>query len=275
METYAKEHPDFDKYVGSGVIPTSYFKKYKPILNETYKKEIIDFFENNESCLNGEKILIGNKYLTDDMCSNFAPGGIGHIICKQVSQNTRQKISESLKKYYSNHTQKWVGLQRTEENKQQISKTLKEYYTTHDNPWLGEHHSSSAKEKNRIAHVLLWENDEYRKNNIAKHKEYWSTHTSPSLGTHLTDEQKKHLSDINLGKPNYKNRGSGNGMYGKTPKNARAVQKIDPNTMEILGVFESCDAAARCCGGTRGCNIRKVLIGERKLAFGYFWRYKE
>lgn len=275
IEEYAREHPDFDRYIGSGVIPTSYFQKYRPILNETYKKEIVNFYENNEQCLMAEKKLINNLFRTDDMCCNFAPGGQGHLVCKPTKEGTKIKISRTLRKYYKNHTQKWAGMHRTEENKEQISKTLKEYYATHQNNFLGRHHSESAKEKNRVAHKLLWDNKEYRENIISKSKEYWKTHTSPNLGTHLSEERKQHLHEINIGKPNFKNRGCGNGMFGKTPANARPVQKIDPNTMEVLETFESSDAAARCCGSKRGANIRKVIRGERKLAFGYYWKYKE
>lgn len=282
IEVYVREHPDFDRYVGSGVIPRNYFKKYEPILNETYKKEIISFYEDNEKCLLDEKTLVGDKYLTDDACCNCAPGGAGSNIFKQVPQNTREKISDALKKYYSNYvkkhgklTRKWAGMKRGDENKKQISRTLKIYFQTHDNPFLGKHHTTSAKEKNSMAHKRLWEGSEYRENAITKHKEYWKTHIHPCSGRHLTDEEKAHLSEINVGKPNYKNRGSGNGMFGKVPVNARPVTQIDPITLTTINVFDSCDGAARYFGGTRGCNIKKVINGERKLAFGYMWKYKE
>lgn len=274
IKNYASDHPDFDSYVGSGVIPESYFKSYSPIIGETYDKEIIKFYDTDEECSKDEKVLIGSKYLDDDMCCNFAPGGQGGLESFSHKEDNRAKISQSLRQYYKNHTQKWIGLKRSERNRNQISKTLKEHYKNNPGTFTGKKMSEESKKKNSESHKQLWKNPEYREKCIKSSKEYWENHTSPCLGKHLGDEHKRKLSEFNLGKPNYKNRGSGNGMFGKIPSNARPVLQIDCETLEVINEYHSCNEAARIFGSKSGSNIGRAA-GKMKKIFGYYWKYKD
>lgn len=97
-----------DGYAGSGKKITDYFKKYPKIEHQTYIKEIIAFYDNDEDLNEAEKQLIGDKFLNDDLCLNLCEGGswgrLSKESCKKISKAltgkhpnevTRKKISES------------------------------------------------------------------------------------------------------------------------------------------------------------------------------------
>lgn len=64
-----------DGYAGSGRVIKDYFKKYPKIEGITYVKSILQFY-NDENELNlAEKDLIGDKYITDNLCINLKQGG--------------------------------------------------------------------------------------------------------------------------------------------------------------------------------------------------------
>lgn len=271
IQQYIIEHPDFDKYTGSGKVPICYFKKYKRILNETYNKIILDFSISEEENVIKEKNFVGDLYKTDPLCENLQPGGIYHEL-KEMSETTREKLSKSLKEYYKTHTQKWIGIKRSEETKKKLSKIVKEYYKTHTNVWLGKKHTDESKQKNRDAHIKLWQNQKYRDNISKSREEYFKTHIPHNKGTHLSDERKQHLSEIFKGRPNYKNRGINNWMYGKTPTNARKVYQYDKE-WNYLNEFNSIMEAARFVNLKATSNIIKVCKNERNFAGGFRWSY--
>lgn len=72
----SKKKPQDDiKYIGSGVIPKSYFKKYEP--NETtYKKIILKEYDSLEELIKGEQELL-DEHVGKDYCVNFNSNSIG------------------------------------------------------------------------------------------------------------------------------------------------------------------------------------------------------
>lgn len=109
-----------DGYAGSGKIIINYYKKYDKIEGETYKKEIIKFYNNLEELNRGERDLIGDKYESDDLCLNLRAGGNQIGFSKEI----RDKISKNHKggrikgKYYQQ-------CQMTDEIKEKISNSQK------------------------------------------------------------------------------------------------------------------------------------------------------
>ena len=61
---------------------------------------------------------------------------------------------------------------------------------------------------------------------------------------HLSEEQKQHLSKINKGKTNPKNKGENNGMYWKIPANARKVYQYTKE-WEFIKEWTSAAEASR------------------------------
>lgn len=271
LQQYIIDHHDFDGYTGSGTIPICYFKKYKKILNETYNKIILDFSISEEENVIKEKEFIGELYKNDPLCENLQPGGAYHEL-KKMSESTKDKLSKVLKEYYKTHTQKCIGIKRSEETKQKISDAVTEYYKTHTNIWLGRNHTEESKQKNRDAHIKLWQNYQYRNTIIQKKIEYYKTHEHVCKGTHLSEKQKQHLSEILKGKPNYKNRGINNWMYGRTPTNARKVYQYDKD-WNYLNEFNSIMEACRFINLKATGNITKVCKNERNFAGGFRWSY--
>lgn len=103
-----------DGYAGSGRIIKDYFKHYGKIEHQTYIKEIIAFYNNDDELNQAEYNLIGNKYQNDKLCLNLKEGGKnvqhgGNKIGHQVSEETRQKISKAHKnKVLSNETKEKI-----------------------------------------------------------------------------------------------------------------------------------------------------------------------
>ena len=88
-----------DSYAGSGIVIKDYFKKYDKIEHQTYIKDIIAFYNSPEELNKAEFELIGDKYITDNLCLNLIPGGNGKGRNKgyKHTEETKQKISESNK----------------------------------------------------------------------------------------------------------------------------------------------------------------------------------
>lgn len=192
---------------------------------------------------------------------------------KKRTDEEKKKISEMLKEYFKVHESKNIGRKMSIESKNKLSKSLKEFYIKNpDKKPIGRKNSEESKIKNSIAHKKMWENEEYRKKCVTSLKKYWSTHQSPCLGTHLSEERKKKLSEIFKGKPNYKNRGENNGMYGKTPANVRKIIQLTLDGI-FIKEWQSLKEAAKELG-LSSPNILKVCTGERKKCGGFKWEYK-
>ncbi|MBQ5632522.1 MAG: hypothetical protein IIU99_05400 [Treponema sp.] len=146
-----------DGYAGSGKIIKDYFKRYGKIEHQTYIKEIISFYNNDDELNQAEYNLIGDKYQNDKLCLNLKEGGKniqhgGEKIGHQVSEETRQKISKAHKnKVLSNETKEkihniLIGNKRalghilSNETKEKIK-----------NSHLGLKHSETTKQKMSIS----------------------------------------------------------------------------------------------------------------------------
>lgn len=126
-----------DSYCGSGVLIRDYMKKYGAKKNVTYKKEIIQFYNNLDDLNKAEAELIGDKYKTDPMCLNLIAGGNQ---CG-VSIETQQKLKEKRK-----GRKPALGHKCSEEHKQKIrEKNLGHKNYMHHQP---EEARQKIKEKN-------------------------------------------------------------------------------------------------------------------------------
>lgn len=116
-----------DGYAGSGTIIKNYFKQYDKIEHQTYIKEIIAFYDNQEDLNNAEKIIIGDKFETDPLCLNLCKGGRGYIMKKQnkrkghiCSEETKRKIGIKNK-----NNKARLGMKTSEETKQKQREAAK------------------------------------------------------------------------------------------------------------------------------------------------------
>lgn len=282
---WAKNDVMFDNYTGSGRVPRDYFKKYGKEIDVTFNKEIIYFSNTFEENALIEENIIGDSYKTDPKCVNLVKGGMcgdpsklsdeeRKIKYKRIlTEEGRKRLSEFHKERCSKIPMPWKGKKRTDEEKKKISEKVKKYWENHPELRKKEKHfSKSGKERNSIAHKKLWENNEYREKVTNSLKEYWATHKSPNFGTHLSKERKNKLSEYFKGRPNPKNKGENNGMYGKTPANVRKVIQLTIDDI-FIKEWKSLKEAADSLG-LHSSNILKVCSGERKKCGGFHWKYK-
>lgn len=192
---------------------------------------------------------------------------------KKRTDEEKKRISEKLKEYFKTHKAPQFGKHFSDESKEKLSKSLKEFYAKNpDKKHFGRKVSEKSKMLNSKAHKELWENDEYRKKVINSLKKFWASHDSPTLGTHLSEERKKKLSEYFKGRPNYKNKGENNGMYGKIPTNAKKIIQLTKEDV-FIKEWNSMDEASRTLN-LYSSNIFKVCNGERKTCGGFHWKYK-
>ena len=278
---WAKNDAMFDNYTGSGRIPMDYFKKYNKELGVTFNKEIICFSDSFEDNRINEEKIIGDKYKTDPLCTNITKGGLcenprngklSYTYGRVVSEEMKKHLSELNKERCKYMEMPWKGKHKTEEEKKQISLKLKEYYKTHKSHMYGKKHTDEAKLKNSESTKKRWENDECRNIMLESIRNYWKNNESPLIGTHLSEERKQKLSEYFRGKPNPKNKGKNNGMYGKTPPNARKIIQLTIDDV-FIKEWNSIDEACRALS-LHSSNIHKVCNGKRKTCGGFHWKYK-
>lgn len=278
---YIIKNPMFDNYTGSGSIPKSFFKTHKKVLNKTFTKEILCFSNSFDENLINEKNIIGNKYKTDEKCVNLIKGGMYNpVLLKEnnptykthLTDEQKYHLSVIMKEYCKTHEVPWKGKHKTDIEKYEISKKLKKYYETHSSPTKGTHHTNESKKKNSDTHKLLMKNENYRKKIIDGIKKFYAEHESPLKGRKLSEKRKQEMSKQFKGKPNYKNRGKNNGMYGKKPANCVKILQFS-NDGNFIKEWESIKDAANSVNG-KSSNILKVCKGERKKAYNYIWKYK-
>lgn len=133
--------------------------------------------------------------------------------------------------------------------------------------------SEEAKEKDRQLALERWQNPEYREKCIRGQQKYRQENKGNIHYRPMSKEHKMLLSKYFKGRPNPKNRGKNNYMYGKIPANAKPVLQYDLNgnfIAEYKSLREAFDAT-----GCHQANIYKVIHGERKHCKGYVWKYKE
>lgn len=131
----------------------------------------------------------------------------------------------------------------------------------------------------------------YKNKNISYNITDGGEDSIPSmLGRHHTEEAKKKISDAGKRpcseetkrKIGLANKGSNNGMYGKTISDyarrriterfSKPVLQLDLNN-NIINKFSSASEAERHLGG-KGSHIGCCCLEKRKTAYGYKWKYE-
>lgn len=280
IQNYIINNPYFDKYAGSGKIIQNYYKKYNKEYNKSFIKEIIKFSYSEEENSNNEISILGDLYLTDDKCINLMEGGNHTIILKgknnpcygkHLSSETKLKISKSLNKYYKYNDSSLKNINKTEDHKNKLSNSLKEYFKYNDNPFFNCHHNEKSNKSNSEKHKELWKDENYVNNVKNGMKKYWDTHNSTFKGKHHSEDTKEKLSKIFKGKPNLKNKGENNGMFGKPALNRKPILQLDCNN-NIIKEYEYITKVKN--DGFCVSNVLNVCKGKRKTSGGYKWKYK-
>lgn len=85
-----------DNYLGSGIALNRAIKKYG---RQNFKRQILKQFDNYQEAFQYQKKIVNQNLVKDEDCYNLTIGGYGgpHFKSKHHSNNTKNKISESLK----------------------------------------------------------------------------------------------------------------------------------------------------------------------------------
>lgn len=121
-----------DGYMGSGKYIKRAIKKYGI---ENFKKEYLCFAKNEASMYFIEAMLVDEEYVDSDISYNLQTGGKSNGI---LSNESKQKISASLKEYYKHNTpNQREYLPITTETKYKISKSLIEFHKNNPGIFVG------------------------------------------------------------------------------------------------------------------------------------------
>jgi hypothetical protein len=72
----------------------------------------------------------------------------------KLTEETKQKISKSLKKYYETHDGPWKNVKRNQEFKNSVSRTLKRLYRNGHTNWnKGKHLTQEHKNNILLGHI--------------------------------------------------------------------------------------------------------------------------
>lgn len=201
-----------DGYAGSGKIVTNYYNKYGKIEHQTYIKEIIAFYNNDDELNEAEKQLVGDKFETDKLCLNLCVGGsFGRLseesnekrkqslLCHKVSLETKEKISSIHKGKIPWNKGKKMPQELIEKNR---------------NAHIGIKHSNESKQKIGNGQKGRKRSEETRKkmsehnyNKLNGHSEETRKKISESRkgciswnrGKHITEEQKEKIRNSLIG----------------------------------------------------------------------------
>lgn len=127
--------------------------------------------------------------------------GIGHA----CSEETKKKVSESLKEYYGTHKHHALGTHYSEERRKLISEAIK----GENNPFYGKYHTEEAKKKISEKQKEIWSDKSRREKQSQTIKKIVQGENNPFYGKHHTEEA-KHKNSIatrerNLGRHWYNN----------------------------------------------------------------------
>lgn len=113
-----------DGYLGSGSALEKSIKKYG---KENFKREILEFCDSYEELLEKESLYVDEEWVKDKSNYNLKTGGQSTGI---LSQESKSKISETLKRKYENGEieKRTFSYNPTEEQKSNMSFILKERY---------------------------------------------------------------------------------------------------------------------------------------------------
>lgn len=190
-----------DGYLGSGLAIKRSIKKYGV---ENFKREILEFCNSFEELLAKEKEYVNEDWVNNKNTYNLKTGGQSAGI---LSENSRNKISESLKKRYLNGELKYHGKPHkpTDVQKKQMSEILKKKYKDGEivkkkdtEPWnkgkkTGQNVWNKGKktgpmgeiQKNNISKTMkdkIKNNPELKKIQSEKLKKYYRENTHPTKG---------------------------------------------------------------------------------------------
>ena len=181
-----KRASTFDtNYYGSGVRITNLLNKFG---KEDFEIELLEECQSEQELNEREIYWIKTLNATDrNVGYNLMDGGY-KVRGTHHSLETKKKISKSKTGKHPNRD--YTNISQDTKNK--ISNTLKKYYETHDNPRKGVHLSDETKQKLRKANL----GKKYSEETCAKHrgKPAWNRGVSPS------EETKEKLRQANLGK---------------------------------------------------------------------------
>ena len=231
--------------------------------NEEVKYTIDSFHDTEESAYNREKELIallGRKIKGDGLLTNISEGGESEIL----PEESREKISESLKEYYALNPDKLEEMR--ERNRQYAI----------DHPELADVHRKRAIDNDYASNIKKWLNtvDEgVLKKKFADHGEFmkeWHASEEGKEKTKIvaakrnekfrTDEHRNHMSEKT------KNYAKNNPEAWKA---ARLKVKLI-NDEKMIFKQECYSLIEKHLAG-----IGKIIVGSRKLNSGTFYKWKK
>jgi len=107
-----------DGYLGSGQVLWKSIKKYG---KEQHKCEILEYFSDRKAVALREEELVNPSVLKDPLCMNLRTGGTGNYPGRPTTDETRAKLSASLK-----------GKKRTDETRARMSIASRESQSRED-----------------------------------------------------------------------------------------------------------------------------------------------
>ncbi len=182
-----------DGYIGSGYHFLNAVRKYG---KESFSREIIKFFESHDEALKFENEIITKEVLEDEYCYNIQHGGKGskdeHTLStkekmslsakeRKIPQETRNKLKESMKRKIELY-----GYYHSEETRKRISETLKSKDMGKYNK--GRIQTESERNKRSISLKLAYKEGRHKKSDLSGDK-------NPMYGKHFTDSMKQNLSN--------------------------------------------------------------------------------
>lgn len=174
------------------------------------------------------------------------------------TEETKRKLSESIKGKYCGEKSYWYGKHRSEETRRKMSEAGK-----------GKHHSEETKRKLSEANKGKQLSEEHKRklSESCKGKQL-SEETRRKIsesckGRQLSEETRRKMSDFQKGKQLSKE---------TKRKLSKPVVQIDLTTNKIVKVWESAQEADRQ-GGFDFKNISKCCKGKLKTHKGYKWMF--
>lgn len=149
-----------DGYAGSGKLVSDYYDKYGKIEHQTYIKEIIAFYTDDEELNIGEKEIIGDKYNTDPLCMNLCEGGTWGMLSDKSIEMMKlhhKDVSGKNNPMYGlrGENNPNFGSKRTEDQRKYMSKCQKNKHNNKgkNNPMYG------RKGENNPVYGTHWKKD--------------------------------------------------------------------------------------------------------------------
>ena len=220
-------------YHGSGIIISRIYKERPETLKEEYLKTCYSDSEMNDD----EKYYIKLYDTLWPNGYNLSEGGDGGVPCEE----TRRKISNSLKGLFSGEKHPMFGKHQSEESRRKMSSSHKGLQTGEKHPFFGKHHSEESKKKMSQTKKGLQSGEKH-----------------PMFGKHHSEESKKKMSDKKKGIPN---------------------EKLSKKVLQftLTGEFIREWPSAAECGrnGFDRSSVSACCRGKLKSHKGYIFQYKD